>query len=231
LVEIRNLEVRRGRFALTVPEWTVAPGEVAGLVGPNGAGKTTLLEVLAGFRPAGRGEARVAGVDPWREPVAARLAMGFMNDEMPLFDMRIGPLCELLSGYYSTWDGELVNQLLNRFKLDPRHKARSLSRGEGTRLRLVLALAFRPRLLILDEPAAGLDLGGRRALLGSVLEVAGDPQRSVIVSSHMLADVERIADKLLVLHEGRVVQQGRTDELVGDGRTLEEALVAWGAAG
>jgi ABC-2 type transport system ATP-binding protein len=92
-------------------------------------------------------------------------------------------------------------------------------------------MAFRPRLLVLDEPATGLDVAGRRSLLESVLEAVRDPERSVIVSSHMLADVERIADRLLVLEEGRVVKDGRTDDMVGEHRTLEEAMVDWGAAG
>ena len=90
-------------------------------------------------------------------------------------------------------------------------------------------MAFRPKLLVLDEPAAGLDLAGRRSLLESVLDVVRDPQRSVVFSSHALHDVERIADRLLVLNRGSVVRDGATDALVGDGRTLEEALEAWGA--
>jgi len=230
LVAARGLVVRRGAFTLEVPRWEVAPGQVVGLVGPNGAGKTTLLETVAGLRPADGGEALVFGLDPWREPVRVRSALGFMSDDMALFELRIAALLRMLSGYYPTWDPELVEALLDRFGLDPGKKAQELSRGQGTRLRLVVAMAFRPRVLLLDEPASGLDLSGRKALLESVLEVARDPERSVVVSSHMLPDVERIADRLLVLNRGRVVREGPTSELVGDGRTLEEALEAWGAA-
>ena len=92
-------------------------------------------------------------------------------------------------------------------------------------------MAFKPRLLLLDEPAAGLDLAGRHGLLRTVLAVVRDPERSVIVSSHLLQDAERITDRLLVIDHGKVVQEGPTDELVGHERTLEEALMAWGAAG
>jgi ABC-2 type transport system ATP-binding protein len=231
LIELRRLRVRRDSFTLELPDWRVGPGEVIGLVGPNGAGKTTLLETLAGLRRRSGGELEVLGADPWRDPVTVRSALGFMSDDMPVFDMRIGPLLRLLSGYYHSWDDELVEELLERFKLDPAQKISRLSRGQGTRLRLITAMAFRPRLLLLDEPAAGLDLAGRQSLLRTVLEVVRDPQRSVIVSSHLLQDVERITDRLLVINEGRVVQEGETDRLVGQGRTLEEALVAWGAAG
>jgi ABC-2 type transport system ATP-binding protein len=231
LVSVEDLIVRRGSFTLKIPGWRLAPGQVIGLVGPNGAGKTTLLETLAGLRQAHGGMVRVFDRTPWRDPVHVRSALGFMSDDLPVFDMRIGPLLRLISGYYATWDGELVEDLLERFKIDPRQKARQLSKGQGTRLRLITAMAFRPRVLLLDEPASGLDLAGRRALLEMVLDVVRDPARSVVISSHMLGDVERISDRLLVLENGRVVKEGPTDELIGDDRTLEEALMAWGAAG
>jgi ABC-2 type transport system ATP-binding protein len=231
LIRIRNLEIHRGSFSLNVYDWMVRPGQVIGLVGPNGAGKTTLLESIAGFRPADEGEIRVFGLDPWSAPVRVRSALGFMSDDMPLFLMKVGHLLHMLSGYYDTWDPALVEDLLERFRLDSDKRVHQLSRGQGTRLRLVVAMAFRPRILLLDEPAAGLDLAGRRTLLDSVLEVVRDPERSVVISSHLLLDVERISDRLLVLNEGRVVKEGRTDDLVGEERTLEEALTSWGAAG
>jgi ABC-2 type transport system ATP-binding protein len=232
LIRIKNLEIERGtKFRLTVKDWTLLPGEVVGIVGPNGAGKTTLLETLAGIRKSAKDSVAVFGQHPWRSPEIVRSQLGFMCDDLPLFDLRIGPLLRMLSGYYPTWNKNLVNDLLKRFKLDPSARVDKLSKGEGTRIRLVTAMAFEPRVLILDEPATGLDLGGRRELLKSVLEVVKDPQRSVIFSSHMLQDVERIADRLLVLSDGKVVKQGATDSLIGDHQTLEEALLDWGAAG
>ncbi len=229
LVSVEDLVVRRGRFTLRVPRWQVAPGEVVGIVGPNGAGKTTLLETVAGFRRADAGTLTVLGFDPWRDPVDVRSSLGFMADDLPIFGMRIGDLLRTLSGYYATWDRDLVQQLLRRFDVDPKKNTAQLSHGEATRVRLLAAMAFRPTLLVLDEPAAALDLGGRRALLESVLSVVRDPSRSVIFSSHLLNDVERISNRLLVLDRGTVVRDGPTDALVGDGRTLEEALEAWGA--
>jgi ABC-2 type transport system ATP-binding protein len=229
-VDIRGLRVHRGSFKLEVEDWGVRAGEVIGLVGPNGAGKTTLLEAIAGLRQVDGGEVRVFGLDPWKDPVRVRSALGFMSDDMPLFEMRVERLLRMLSGYYPTWDQALVESLVTRFEIDPRKKVGEMSRGQGTRLRLLTAMAFRPRLLLLDEPAAGLDLGGRRALLESVLDVVRDGERSVVVSSHVLQDVERVADRLLVLEKGRVVREGPTGELVGEDRTLEEALEAWGAA-
>jgi ABC-2 type transport system ATP-binding protein len=229
LVDVQGLVVRRGAFRLELPAWRVAAGQVVGVVGPNGAGKTTLLEAIAGLRPLDAGSVRVFGLDPWARPVEVRSALGFMSDDMPVFELRIDRLLRVVSGYYPSWDGELAGRLAERFAIDTRQKAGELSRGQGTRLRLLMAMAFRPRLLMLDEPAAGLDLSGRRRLLESVLDVVRDPQRSVLVSSHVLHDVERVADRLLVLSSGRVVQDGETAALVGEGRTLEEAVEAWGA--
>jgi ABC-2 type transport system ATP-binding protein len=230
LVHIQGMVVRRGAFRLEVPAWRVEPGQVVGIVGPNGAGKTTLLETVAGLRTANAGSVRVFGLDPWAHPVEVRSAFGFMSDDMAVFELRVDRLLRMVSGYYPSWDGDFARQLVERFAIDTRKKAGELSRGEGTRLRLVMAMAFRPRLLVLDEPAAALDLSGRRRLLESVLEVVRDPERSVLVSSHVLRDVERVADRLLVLHSGRVVQEGETAALVGEDRTLEEAIDAWGAA-
>jgi RNA 3'-terminal phosphate cyclase len=131
LIEVRDLVVRRGTFALEVPGWRVEPGQVIGVVGPNGAGKTTLLETLAGLRPANAGTVRVLGRDPWREP-EVRAALGFASDDMPVFDLRVAPLLRLLSGYYPTWDAALAESLLERFKLDTAARAHTLSKGQGT---------------------------------------------------------------------------------------------------
>ena len=230
LARVSGLEIHRGTFSLQIDDWSLEPGEVVGLVGPNGAGKTTFLERLAGLRGSRSGQVSVFGRDPWADPTV-REELGFMSDDMPLFTMRIGPLLRMLSGYYRNWDADLVESLLEKFKLDPHDKVHKLSKGQGTRLRLITAMAFRPRILLLDEPATGLDVMGRRTFLESVLDIVRDPGRSVMISSHMLADVERVADRLLVLDGGKVVKKGRTDDLIGAKRTLEEALLDWGAGG
>ena len=144
--------------------------------------------------------------------------------------MPISKLLKFISGYYPSWDSSHVDELLERFELDTKANSNSLSRGQGTRLRLLIAMAFRPDVLLLDEPGSGLDLAGRRELLKSVVEVAGSGDRSVIISSHQLGDVERICDRLLVLNQGQVLREGAADELISDGQTLEDAMFAWGAA-
>ncbi len=197
-------------------------------MGPNGAGKSTLLEAVAGMLPA-EGVA-VFGLRPDREPVAVRSRLGFMAPDLPVFDLRIGELIDVVAGYYPSWDDARAAELLAGFGLDPDKRTSKLSLGQGTRLRLLLALAFRPRLLLLDEPASGLDLSGRHHLMELLLAFVEDQQCAVVLSSHRLGDVERLSERLLVLNDGAVVHGGATDELVGDDATLEEALVSWGAA-
>ncbi len=231
LVRVRDLVVRRGNFTLEVPAWEVPAGVVVGVVGPNGAGKTTLLRLLPGLDARDAGEVRVLGLDPERRVAEVRARVGWMSDEQPLFNLRVHRLLRVLSGYYPTWDAARVERLVDRFELDLGRRVRELSRGQGTRLRLVLAMAFRPRLLVLDEPGSGLDLAGRRALLATVLDVVRDERCSVVISSHLLSDLERVADRLLVLDRGRVLAEGATDALVPDGWNLEERMVAWGIAG
>lgn len=231
LIEVQNLRVDRGGFTLKVPHWSVEPGTVVGVVGANGAGKTTLLDCLAGLLRPTDGSVRVLGRDPVADPSFVRSRAGFMSDDRPLFDLSVARLLRTLSGYYPTWDESLVHDLLTRFRIDPRMRVRDLSKGQGTSVRAIASLAFRPDVLVLDEPGTGLDLGARRTMLESILSVARDPARSVVVSSHQLTDIERIADVLLVLREGTVVAQGRTDSIVEEGQTLEETLFSLRASG
>lgn len=228
LVVLQDVRVQRGKkFALDIPLFRVPAGSVVGVIGNNGAGKSTLLQLLPGLLMADSGTVRVLGMDPAQQGAEVRAQLGYMTDDMPIFDMRIHALLRMISGYYETWDPKLVERLLDRFALDPTRKVRELSKGEGTRIRLLLAAAFRPKVMVLDEPATGLDIDGRRAVLEVVLETVKEEDRSVVVSSHNLVDLERSADWLLVLDKGQVVKQGPAAQLIGDKRSLEEAILSW----
>jgi ABC-2 type transport system ATP-binding protein len=231
LVEIRDVMLRRGGFTLFVPNWRVEPGCVVGVVGPNGAGKTTLLELIGGFHASDAGSVRVFGLDPIEAPEVVFSSMGYANDNMPVLNTDIRSMLGILEGYYPTWNRSLASELLSRFRLPAAARASALSKGQGTCLRLVLALSFEPQLLVLDEPGTGLDLGSRQRMLHTVLEMVKDPSRSVVISSHQLQDVQRVADELLVLEAGRILKHGPTSELVPEEQSLEDAMVAWGAQG
>jgi ABC-2 type transport system ATP-binding protein len=229
-VEIQGLVQTLGTFRLEVPALSLPRGQVIGLVGPNGAGKTTLLDAIVGLSTPTSGSVRTLGLDPVGEATALRRQLGYMCDDLPLYDVRLRLLLDGLAGFYPTWDAGLVTELVRRFELDLEQPVSALSKGQGARLRTLLAIAHRPALVVLDEPALGLDLAGRRALLTTLLEVTTDPTRTVLVSSHQLADLERIADRLVVVRAGRIIADEPTDVLVGDGRTLEEVLLERGAA-
>ena len=231
LVEIRDVMLRRGAFTLRVPSWRVEPGCVVGVVGPNGAGKTTLLEMIGGFHAPDSGSVRVFGLDPIEAPEVVFARMGYANDSMAVLKTDISRMLRIVGGYYPTWNHALALDLLGRFRLPGSARASALSKGQGTCLRLVLALSFEPQLLVLDEPGTGLDLGSRQRMLQTVLDVVRDPARSVLISSHQLHDVQRIADELLVVDDGRILKNGPTSDLVPEEQSLEDAMLAWGAQG
>ncbi len=221
---IDNLQLRRGKFSLDIPHLVVEQGSVIGLVGRNGAGKSTLLELLAGLRRADGGTVRVFGLDPWTQGEKVRLRTGWMSDDMPIWALQIDQLLATLRGFYPTWDDGLVASLADRLELDPTRHVSTLSKGEHTRLRLLLTLAFKPDLLLLDEPATGLDVPSRRALLELILGVVRDGTRTVLVSSHQVDDVERIADRILLIESGRITADGTAAHVAGSAPNLEERL-------
>lgn len=226
---LQDVTLRRERWSLDVPRLEGRPGEVIGLVGRNGAGKSTLLHLLAGLVAPLSGRVEVFGLDPVRAPVAARRKVAWMSDDMPVFDLTVRGQLRAVAPFYPTWDEALAQDLVARFGLDPQRPCRELSKGQGTRLRLVLALAWRPDLLLLDEPATGLDVPSRLEMLGQVLSVVRDPQRTVVFSSHHVEDVERVCDRLVVVDDGRVQRDGPMDELLADRGTIT-ALLAGGAS-
>ncbi len=228
LIEARQLKAVRGTFELNIDRWDVKPGTVVGVVGPNGAGKSTLLRMIPGFDRPTSGELSVFGRIPSKNVEFVRTNCGFMTDDLKLGKLQISATLNFISAYYPNWDSELVGSLIDRFEIDPTKGVSELSKGEGTRLRLVLALAFSPQLVVLDEPATGLDVQQRRYFLETVMEIVRDENRSVVISSHQLGDIERIADELLVLNNGNVVAQGPTYDLISEGQSLEEALIQWG---
>ena len=231
LISIAELKVVRGSFELSIPRWQVTRGKIIGVVGPNGAGKTTLLQTIAGLQPKAAGHITVFGHDPWLKPDVVRSSLGYMSDDIPLFDLTTFQLMQVLSGYYKTWDGKLVEKLMKYFKLDRNKRISELSRGQGTKVRLITAMAFRPQILMLDEPGGGLDLESRRIFLKSVPDAVRTSRTSVIISSHHLRDVAQVADRLLVLEQGHIVHEGPAKELIQANLTIEDALMQWGLAG
>lgn len=186
---------------------SIPTGCVFGLVGLNGAGKTTLIRhLIGGLRPQS-GRVRVLGEDPTRTPESVMQHVGYVAEEdvLPRW-MRVGELIDFMRALYRNWDADLCNELLHRFLLNRSSKLADLSKGGRARAALLVALAHRPQLLILDEPSYGLDPIARQDILEAVVRTASDEGRTVLFSSHLLDEVSRVCDTVGVIGGGRLLE-------------------------
>ena len=215
VIEIKNVSRRFGKkLALDNVSLTVSRGGVFGLIGGNGAGKTTLLKHVMGMLKAQSGSVKVFGMDPIAQPVGVLSRMGYLSEERDLPSwMRVSELIRYTQAFYPTWDERFAEELREMFELDPNAKVRTLSRGQRARAGLLVALAHRPELLVLDEPSSGLDPVVRRDILGAIIRTIAEDGRTVLFSSHLLDEVERVADHIAIIHEGRIVLANSMDDL------------------
>jgi ABC-2 type transport system ATP-binding protein len=215
VIEASGLGKRYGRrWALADCTLAVPGGRVTGLVGPNGAGKSTLLQLAAGLLDPDSGGIRVLGEPPARTP--AQLArVGFLAQDAPVYP-RLSVAGHLRMGALLNhgWDTEFAARRISDLSLDLRQRAGSLSGGQRAQLALTLATAKRPELLLLDEPVASLDPLARREFLRDLMETVAEQQVSVVLSSHLIADIERVCDYLIVLVASRVRLAGETEALL-----------------
>jgi ABC-2 type transport system ATP-binding protein len=210
----------RRMWALRDCTLTIPDGCVVGLVGPNGAGKTTLLQLATGLLTPTRGTISVLGEPPAASP--AQLArVGFVAQDTPVYArMRVADHLRMGAWLNPGWDDELAQRRTGQLGLDPKQRAGSLSGGQRAQLALTLALAKRPELLLLDEPVASLDPLARREFLRSLMEAVAEHGTSVVMSSHLVADLERVCDYLIVLVASRVRIAGEVSALLGSHRRL-----------
>lgn len=191
-------------------------GQVHGLVGSNGAGKTTLIKHLLGLLRATTGSVRVFGRDPVSDPVGVLGRIGYLSEERELPEwMSIEELMRYTQAYHPGWDMAYERELLETFALDPARKIKELSKGMRAQAGLIAAVAHRPELLILDEPSSGLDVVVRRDILDAVVRAVADDGRTVIFSSHLLDEVERMSDHVTLIDQGRVALSGVLDDVRG----------------
>jgi ABC-2 type transport system ATP-binding protein len=215
LVEVDALSRHYGStIALDNVSLKAEVGLVYGLVGANGAGKTTLIKHLLGLLRAQQGKVRVFGLDPVHHPDRVLRRVGYLSEQRELPEwMRLEELLRYTQAYHPSWDKGYASQLLNTFGLDPRKKFSELSQGMRAQAGLVVAVAHRPDLLILDEPSSGLDVVVRQDILDAIVRTVAEDGRTVIFSSHFLDEVERMCDQVSVMHEGKVILQGAVDEV------------------
>ena len=230
IIDVSNLTRRFGATtALSAVTWSLARGAVYGLVGANGAGKTTLIKHLLGLLRAESGSVRVFGLDPVAEPVAVLSRIGYLSEDNDIPGwMRVDELVRYSRALYPAWDDAYAEQLRQMFALDPAAKIKNLSKGQKARAGLLIALAHRPELLVLDEPSSGLDPIVRRDILGAVMRTIAGEGRTVLFSSHLLEEVERVADHVTMISHGTIVLSDRLDVIKEShgGASLEAIFVA-----
>ncbi|MEO5567360.1 MAG: ABC transporter ATP-binding protein [Gemmatimonadaceae bacterium] len=211
-IETKNLRYRAGRgpkaFELSDLDLRVPTGSVYGFLGPNGSGKTTTIRLILGLVKPGHGSITVLGqgMPDHYETVLAKV--GYVPERPHVYPtLTVTEAIALHRAFYPTWDQKWADDLLGEFNLDPDRKQSALSKGEAGKLQMLLALAQRPELLVLDEPTDGLDPVVRRDILGAVLTFVNDTRATVLISSHLVHELERICDWVGVMDQGKLLDQ------------------------
>lgn len=214
-IETRGLTKRFGRNeAVDGLNLRVPNGSVYAFLGRNGAGKTTTIRMLLNLLDRTSGEAHVLGLDPRRKDTEIKRRVGYVAEGQRMYNwMTVRRLAWFCSGFYPTWDHDYEQQLMKHLELSPDDKLGNLSRGTQAKVALLLAMAHRPELLILDEPTAGLDVVVRREFLEGVIELIQQEGRTVFFSSHLVHEVERVADWVGIVRSGKLIVSMPIEEL------------------
>jgi ABC-2 type transport system ATP-binding protein len=232
VIEVSGLRKAFGRTqALDGLELHVAPGEVHGFLGPNGAGKTTTIRVLLGLIRAGGGTARLLGADPWQDAVSLHRRLSYVPGDVTLWpNLSGGEVIDLLARLRGGLDEKRKAVLLEKFELDPAKKSRAYSKGNRQKVALIAALSAGSELLILDEPTSGLD-PLMEAVFRECVEEERRDGRTVLLSSHILSEVEALCDRVTIIRAGRTVDSGALADLRHLSRTSVRAELTRPPAG
>ena len=191
----------------------LAPGTITGLLGRNGSGKTTLMRVAIGLMRARTGTARLFGADSWDSPAEVRKRIGYVPQRFSGFGwMTVDACLAMIGAHYDSWDQAFINDLKREWRLANR-KIDKLSPGDQQKVAILLAVGHKPDLLLLDEPAASLDAAARRNFMKALAEVNVDRRQTVLLSSHIISDIERVASHIAILHNGRITCHEALDEI------------------
>ncbi|HTR38676.1 MAG TPA: ABC transporter ATP-binding protein [Bryobacteraceae bacterium] len=208
-------------FSLDNVHLKVPQGQIMGLIGPNGAGKSTTIRILMGLVHQDCGDVRVLGHPMPQEQVAAKWDIGYASEDMRLYDsMTVGWHMQFVQSIYPSWDAAYAGLLLKRFGLPAKQKIKGLSHGQRVKATLLLILARRPKLLVLDEPTTGLDPVARHEILRELTGVMADEGRSILFSSHNTQDVEQISDQITFIDRGRIIDSMDKEQYLDRWRRL-----------
>ncbi len=215
LLEFSRVSKAYAGFALRDVSFAVPHGFIVGLMGPNGAGKTTLMRLALGLAGCDAGSVRLFGEDPRRAGAGLRQRVGFVHDTPAFYDhLPVERMAAIVAAFYPSWDWDYFGRLQADFGVPARSRVGALSRGTRMKFALALALAHRPELLLLDEPTTGLDPVFRDELLSRLSACLADGQTSILFSTQIMTDLERIADFVVLVRDGSLLHAGPKDDIV-----------------
>ena len=227
LITMQNVVKRYEHFAMENFNLQLDAGEVMGLIGPNGAGKTTCLRLIMGFIPADRGEIYVLGKNVQQEVEKIKELVAYVSEDMRMFGNKtIYWHMQFFATIFSSWDAAYANKLLHTFDLNAEYKIKTLSLGQRIKASLLLALARRPRILVLDEPSTGLDPVARYELTSQLFHIMLNEEHSVIFSSQFTQDVERLSDRIVFIDDGQVISNKDKETYLDQWKRVEIPLEA-----
>ncbi|MBN2009760.1 ABC transporter ATP-binding protein [candidate division KSB1 bacterium] len=219
--EMINVEKSYADFHLGPLNLHLEPGTVLGYIGPNGSGKTTTMHCLVGLVKAEAGEMRIHGQPNDPNKTEWKLNIGYVGDQHVFYEnWSAAKNLKFLSQFYPDWSNDLMLNLVKRFKLPMDKKAKALSSGNRVKLSVISALSHSPKVLLLDEPTAGLDPVVRAELLDVLFDVLESGERAIFYSTHILSDISRLADELVFLNDGQIIQRSEKDDLVDQWRQI-----------
>jgi len=214
IIELQGVKKKFSKFqALSDVTFSVHQGEVIGFIGPNGAGKSTTIRTLLGIINRDEGKAEIFGKDVWRDSVEIHKRISYVPGDVALWgNLTGGEIIDLFMKLHGAGDQMKRNDLINRFELDPKKKAKSYSKGNRQKVGLIAALAVESDLYIFDEPTSGLD-PLMEAVFQDEIEKLKQAGKSILLSSHILSEVERLADRVIIIRKGEIVETGTLQEL------------------
>jgi ABC-2 type transport system ATP-binding protein len=217
VLEVNNLSKIFKGFSINSISFNLPAGVIMGFVGQNGAGKTTTIRLILNMLKRNNGEIKVFGLDNINNELEIKQNLGIIFDDLFFMEMwKIKDVEDVIKGFYKSWDSRVYRQYLDKFKLSINKKIKDLSRGMKIKLMLAVAMSHNAKLLILDEPTSGLDPVARNELLDIFKEYIADGEKSILFSTHITSDLEKVADYITLIDQGRLFYSGGTRELVNN---------------
>lgn len=225
ILEVNNLRKEFRNFTLEDISFKLEPGYIMGFIGPNGAGKSTTIKLIMNLIKKNGGEIKLFGLDHLKYEKEVKNRIGFVYDENYYYeDLTINQMKGIVAGFYSKWDDNVFNYYIKQFDLNPKEKIKTLSKGMKMKFSLAVALSHNADLIIMDEPTSGLDPVFRREILDVLYNVIQDENKSIFFSTHITTDLEKIADYITFINEGKIVFSEPKDEILDSYKIVKGGL-------